>query len=111
MNRNGDDDYEVQLIQLCDEIYEQAGKCEKGMKLAYQRNNECSFINNKLVKHDQSKRSGGSGASIFFSWAFLFSTAGLGYYAYTLHTKAARANVNLTDQEVGETKASSGVVA
>jgi len=98
---NGNDQYyDAELIQLCEENYEQSAKCETNVAdLDENTKNEfsCTYINSVIPAMENVHfRQGKSGAAATaFAWIFFFSTIGAAAFAYTLHQKVQRASVQL----------------
>jgi len=108
-NNNGDDAQdEDNVIQMCEEMYENAGKCEEKIETSnqyqYKNTQACDYINNILPRLEQNSKSvsssAGSGgtASVVFAWLFAFTTLALGVYAFLLFRKLRRSKVNLSEQ-------------
>jgi len=93
---NADDDGgDPEILQLCEEPYERAGKCETGMEGPYYlRELECDFIQSVESRFSSG---GGSKSSSAIAWAWFFAicTLGIAGFAYTLYEKLQRRNVNL----------------
>lgn len=111
-NNNGDDGQdEDKVIQMCEEMYENAGKCEEKIEAQsqyqYKDTTGCDYINSILPKLEQNSKSvsssSGSGgtASVVLAWLFAFTTLALGVYAFLLFRKLRRSKVNLSDQGNG----------
>eukprot|EP00980_Cylindrotheca_fusiformis_P008526 scaffold1807_cov140-Cylindrotheca_fusiformis.AAC.18 len=108
---NNNQDYEI--LELCEESYEEAAKCESGLSgvKSYPDESGCDYINNvlpKLVKATSSitkarskSRPGGGGSSAATGWAiFFFLTAAVfTAYSFFLYRKIHRAKVNLAAGE------------
>jgi len=105
-NDEGDDAQdEDQVIDMCEQIYEGAGKCEQGLQstgyLQYANNNACNYIQGiKVVRKDgiitQVGSKANKTASIFIG-IFVVAFVLLAAYVYYLKTKLDRASINLTD--------------
>lgn len=94
-----DDDDDIEVSEMCDEVYEEAAKCEKNMEIDYPHTQDCEFVHSTIKRLDSSFK--GPVVAHVFGWIFLLTTIGLGYYAYTLHTKLQRKDVKL-NESVGE---------
>jgi len=103
-NNNNDQQDEDEVIEMCEELYRQAGKCETVMEeqyLRYPNENACNYIEGiKIVRKDGIVVAGSSAksktAAIFigiFAAAFVL----LGAYVYYLKTKLDRAKINLSE--------------
>mmetsp|Transcript_8114 Transcript_8114/g.17584 ORF Transcript_8114/g.17584 Transcript_8114/m.17584 type:complete len:407 (+) Transcript_8114:129-1349(+) len=102
---NGDQDDEDEVLEVCERLYEDAGKCESGLEdgvTYYPNTYACDFLSTLKAP---GKMSGGGSSSVSASKVFagLFAAttcvfAGVSYYLYQ---KARRANVNLSSQHAG----------
>jgi hypothetical protein len=108
-NNNGDDGGDAEIVQVCQEMYENAGKCEANIEFSnnwqYKNTQACEYINSILPKLEQNSKaatggggSGGGTASVVLAWLFGFTTLALGVYAFLLFRKLRRSKVNLSDQ-------------
>jgi len=105
-NEDGNDaDDEDQVIEMCEQIYESAGKCEQGLEatgyITYPNNNACNYIAGiKVVRKDgiitQVGSKANKTASIFIG-IFVVAFVLLAAYVYYLKTKLDRASINLSD--------------
>lgn len=105
-NNDGDDEEdEDQVIEMCEEIYEGAGKCEQGLEstgyISSANNNACNYIAGiKVVRKDgiitQVGSKANKTASIFIG-VFVVAFVLLASYVYYLKTKLDRASINLSD--------------
>ena len=105
-NGDGDDaEDEDQVIEMCEQIYESAGKCEQGLEatgyLSSANNNACNYIAGiKVVRKDgiitQVGSKANKTASIFIG-IFVVAFVLLAAYVYYLKTKLDRASINLSD--------------
>ena len=88
-------------IELCQQSYEQAAKCETGMDIYYADSSGCDFIKNTLPSLHAAATGGMSGGSTTTALAWLFGiTTGLfGAYAYFLYRKIKRGSVTLASQD------------
>lgn len=86
-NNNNDEEEEVNLIELCEETYEMAGKCEDDLSIAYPRNNECKYINDILPLHEVNYKHRSAAGP--FAFIFGLSSIGLGYMVYKQKTEGA----------------------
>jgi len=96
IDMNADDDGgDPEILQLCEEPYERAGKCETGMEGPYYiRELECDFIQN-VESRISSGRGSNSSSAVAWAWFFAICTLGIAGFAYTLYEKLQRRNVNL----------------
>lgn len=102
-DENGDDAYaEVQVKEMCEEIYMTAGKCESTMGIQYPSEDGCSYIEGiKITRDDGIIRTSSTRASKGAAVAIgLFATTAilLGTYVYYLRTKLGHAKINLSAQ-------------
>jgi len=87
---NGQDDaYAVQVSESCQEMYQQAGKCEEGFSdvITYPSTGGCTFINTilpGLEKLMARQYKVGSSAPTVWAWIFALSTVGLVGYVHML---------------------------
>jgi len=105
-NGDGDDaEDEDQVIEMCEQIYESAGKCEQGLEatgyLSEANNNACNYIAGiKVVRKDgiitQVGSKANKTASIFIG-VFVVAFVLLAAYVYYLKTKLDRASISLSD--------------
>lgn len=88
-DNGNDDEYNVEISESCENIYEGAGKCEEGFSdvISYPNSGSCEFINKILpgLEKLQSRNFKiGGGASVAFAWIFTLTTMGLIGYIYIL---------------------------
>mmetsp|Transcript_27783 Transcript_27783/g.59402 ORF Transcript_27783/g.59402 Transcript_27783/m.59402 type:complete len:406 (-) Transcript_27783:193-1410(-) len=104
-NDGNDGDDEDEVIEMCEQIYEGAGKCEQGLEstgyLSSANNNACNYIAGiKVVRKDgiitQVGSKANKTASIFIG-IFVVAFVLLAAYVYYLKTKLDRASINLSD--------------
>lgn len=105
-NQDGNDaEDEDQVIEMCEQIYDMAGKCEEGLQatgyVAQANNNACNYIAGiKVVRKDgiitQVGSKANKTASIFIG-IFVVAFVLLAAYVYYLKTKLDRASINLSD--------------
>jgi len=105
---DGDDDGndndqadEDQVIEMCEELYDAAGKCESDLSdVQYPNENACSYMEGiKIMRKDGSIVQGAlssSATAATFIGVFAVSTVLLGAYVYYLKTKLDRAKVDLS---------------
>lgn len=104
-NNDGNDAYDAdEVAEVCERLYDDAGKCEKNLPsgtVYYPNNNACNYMEGiKIVRKDGSvitaEARANKTASVFigiFVVAFVLLTA----YVYYLKTKLDRASINLSD--------------
>eukprot|EP00934_Nitzschia_sp_Nitz4_P003550 Nitzschia sp. Nitz4//scaffold397_size11424//4392//5576//NITZ4_009040-RA/size11424-processed-gene-0.1-mRNA-1//1//CDS//3329550281//3540//frame0 len=105
-NQDGNDAQDGdQVVEMCEQIYQTAGKCEKSLEATgyiYEANNNaCNYISGiKVARTDGSLQSVGSKtsktASVFIGF-FVVASVLLVAYVYYLKTKLDRASINLSD--------------
>ncbi|KAL3913474.1 MAG: hypothetical protein SGARI_000640 [Bacillariaceae sp.] len=105
-NEDGNDaEDEDEVIEMCEQIYSMAGKCEEGLEATgyvYEANNNaCNYISGiKVVRKDgiitQVGSKANKTASIFIG-IFVVAFVLLAAYVYYLKTKLDRASINLSD--------------
>ena len=105
-NQDGNDAQdEDEVIEMCEQIYSMAGKCEEGLEATgyvYEANNNaCNYISGiKVVRKDgiitQVGSKANKTASIFIG-IFVVAFVLLAAYVYYLKTKLDRASINLSD--------------
>lgn len=105
-NEDGNDaEDEDEVIEMCEQIYEQSGKCEQGLEATgyvnEANNNACNYIAGiKVVRKDgiitQVGSKANKTASIFIG-IFVVAFVLLAAYVYYLKTKLDRASINLSD--------------
>uniref|UniRef100_A0A6U9V4X7 Uncharacterized protein n=1 Tax=Pseudo-nitzschia australis TaxID=44445 RepID=A0A6U9V4X7_9STRA len=105
-NNDGNDEQDGdEVIEMCEEIYQGAGKCEQGLEstgyVSSANNNACNYIAGiKVVRKDgiitQVGSKANKTASIFIG-VFVVAFVLLAAYVYYLKTKLDRASINLSD--------------
>jgi hypothetical protein len=90
-NQYGNDYYDQDsVLDTCEELYEQAGKCESNVQDAtYPDTSGCELIHTTLPKLDRAFASsiGSTPASVVLAWVFGLGCVGMGGYIYTLFAK------------------------
>lgn len=105
-NQDGNDAQDAdEVVEMCEQIYDTAGKCESALQAAgyvYQANeNACNYISGiKVVRKDgiitQVGSKANKTASIFIG-IFVVAFVLLAAYVYYLKTKLDRVSINLAD--------------
>ncbi|KAG7346293.1 hypothetical protein IV203_005361 [Nitzschia inconspicua] len=105
-NQDGNDaEDQDEVIEMCEQIYNTAGKCEEGLQatgyVSKANNNACNYIAGiKVVRKDgiitQVGSKANKTASIFIG-IFVVAFVLLAAYVYYLKTKLDRASINLSD--------------
>lgn len=104
---NGNNAYyqeEYDIIELCEQSYEMAARCEEKMEISNKDTSGCDYINNILPRLESASKgistSSSSGkAAKAFSGIFAFTTVLFAAYAYFLYRKIKRGSVDLSAQE------------
>lgn len=106
LNQDGNDAEDAdQVIEMCEQIYDVAGKCEEGLLatgyVSQANNNACNYIAGiKVIRKDgiitQVGSQANKTASIFIG-IFVVAFVLLAAYVYYLKTKLDRASINLSD--------------
>mmetsp|Transcript_13293 Transcript_13293/g.28864 ORF Transcript_13293/g.28864 Transcript_13293/m.28864 type:complete len:409 (-) Transcript_13293:297-1523(-) len=105
-NQNYNYNQDVEINQLCEQMYELSARCEKGLdkesNYYWSPDNEaCDYIANTLPSLDAAAFSGSTGSSSstakIFAWIFGLSTVALGGYVFYLHKNKDR-KVDLSSQ-------------
>jgi hypothetical protein len=97
--------YYAQASEMCQQLYNQAAKCESGMSVTYPDTYGCDFINKVLPRLESASQStvygnSGSGkAAKVFAWLFGITSVIFGAYAYFLYRKIKRGAVQLSAQD------------
>lgn len=102
---NGDQEDEDEVLEVCERLYEDAGKCESGLAdgvTYYPNTYGCDLISSLKApgKMNGASKSSPSAAKVF-AGLFAATTIVFGGVAYYLYQKAARANVDLSSTEGG----------
>jgi hypothetical protein len=100
-NQYGNDYYDQDSVSdSCEELYQDAGKCESNVKDAtYPDTSGCELIHTTLPKLDRafSASMGSTPASVVLAWVFGLSCVGMAGYIYTLHIKNKKVNLSHSD--------------
>lgn len=105
---DADDDYNQEPVEMCQQLHEQAGRCEKALRIPASygtyytpSSDACNYIHKTLPA--VTKVSGSEGGALVvataMAWTFAFACVGLVGLVYYLHKKATRAGVNLLDNQ------------
>lgn len=103
---NGDQGDEDEVLEVCERLYEDAGKCESGLTEGttyYPNTYACDFIQTLKAPGKMAGASKGSSvsASKVFAGLFAATTVLFAGVAYFLYQKAKRQNVHLSGQDGG----------
>jgi len=96
---NGDQDDEDEVLEICERLYEDAGKCESGLDdgvTYYPNTYACEFIKTLKAPGKTSRSKSTTSASVVFAWIFALSSVALSGVAFFFYNKAERKNVNLS---------------
>jgi len=97
-NGNGNDDGEVEIKEMCEQMWQTAGKCEKKLDAVNDPNkNACNYMDGiKIVRKDgMVKGKKGSSSAAAFIGVFAVSSALLGGYVYYLSTKMTTSKIDI----------------
>jgi len=101
-NNNGDEEAD-EVSEICEEVYNQAGKCESQLSSSVvgdKNENGCNYIEGiKIVRKNGTIIAGGSKNKVASAFIGIFAVSFvlLGAYVYYLKTKLDRAKINLSD--------------
>lgn len=87
------------INEVCENLYEEAVKCEKNVKGAtYKDTSGCDMIHHVLPKLSKAMNSirGGPAPSVVFAWIFGIGFFALAGYLYKLHKKAGKSMSDYT---------------
>ncbi|CAJ1945236.1 unnamed protein product [Cylindrotheca closterium] len=109
-NNNGQQEYDI--LELCENTYEDAAKCEKSLSGKYYNDDSgCNYINNVLPTLEKatnsitkssgsrSARTGDGSAATGWAIFFFLTAVVMSAYAFFLYRKIHRAKVNLSSSE------------
>jgi hypothetical protein len=100
-----DDDSSGGVLEMCTDLYEESGKCEKNVKnLSYQDDSGCELIHNIIPRLNSAFSSinrRGPDPSVALAWTFGVLCCFMGAYIYLLHSKVIRQKVNLSSLGFG----------
>jgi len=101
-NENGDDaEDEDEVIEMCEQIYQQSGKCESNMGIMNPNTNACTYMEGiKIMRKDgavEMKAGSANKAASVFIGLFVVAFVLLAAYVYYLRTKLDRASINLSE--------------
>merc|ERR1719148_95143 len=102
---DGDQDDADEALEVCERLYEDAGKCESGLESGvtyYPNTYSCDFIETLQAPGKMAGESGSSiAASKVFAGLFAATTVLFAGVSYHLYQKTSRSNVNLNSQGTG----------
>lgn len=100
-NDQDDDDAEDETSEMCEAVYQGAGKCESGLNIDYPNENACTFMEGiKIIRKTgvvSTDEPAPSKTASAFVGIFAVSSCMLGAYVYYLKTKLDKAKINLAD--------------
>jgi hypothetical protein len=88
-------------LEMCAQLYEESGKCEKKLNQSNKNNDSCKFIHNVLPALEGVHKKQGKGSATFFAWLFFASTLAASGAAFFFFTKAERSTVDLSGNNNG----------
>jgi len=101
VNDGDDDGQEDESSEMCEAIYQGAGKCESGLSIDYPNENACTFMEGiKIIRKSgvvSTDEPAASKTASAFIGVFAVSSCMLGAYVYYLKTKLDKAKINLAD--------------
>jgi len=105
-NNNNNNNNDEEMIEMCEELYQQSAKCESSLgnpsysNYWYPNDEACNYITNTLPALDRVFQTGKTGSPVAttFAWLFGITTVSLMGLVYWLHTKVERSTVSLSDQ-------------
>jgi len=96
-----DDDGEDEATEMCEMMYQAAGKCESGLSIDYPNENACTFMEGiKIIRKSgvvSTDEPAPSKTASAFIGVFAVSFCLLGAYVYYLKTKLDSVKTNLAD--------------
>jgi len=96
-----DDDAEDETTEMCEMLYQGAGKCESGLSIDYPNENACTFMEGiKIIRKSgvvSTDEPAASKTASAFIGVFAVSFCLLGAYVFYLKTKLDKAKINLAD--------------
>ncbi len=105
-NNNNDDQNAPETNELCQEIYQVAGRCETKLNIAYPDTSSCDFISNVLPKLEGASKNlslysgmnGPNTAAVVCAWLFGILSLALGIYSFLLYRRLRRTKVSLNTE-------------
>lgn len=101
-NEDGNDNEdEDAVVEMCEELYQAAGKCEQNLGIDDPNNNACNYMEGiKIVRKNgvvEAKSSTANKTASVFIGLFVVAFVLLAAYVYYLRTKLDRASINLSE--------------
>jgi len=101
-NEDGNDaDDGDQVIEMCEQIYQMAGKCEKNLGSYSSNSNACTYIDGiKVIRKNgvvEAKAASANKTASVFIGLFVVAFVLLAAYVYYLRTKLDRASITLSE--------------
>jgi len=97
-NNNGDQEDEDEVLEICERIYEDAGKCESGLAdgtTYYPNTYSCDFIQGLKAPGSMTKSHANVPVAKVFAGLFAATTCVFAGVSYYLYQKSSRSNVDL----------------
>jgi len=101
---DGDQDDEDEVLEVCERLYEDAGKCESGLAdgvTYYPNTYACTLIQSLKAPGKMNSTRSSIAASKVFAGLFAATTAVFAGVAYYLYHKSRRQNVHLSSNDGG----------
>ncbi|KAL7540637.1 hypothetical protein ACHAXR_010267 [Thalassiosira sp. AJA248-18] len=101
---NGDQDDEDDVLEICERLYEDSGKCESGLASGvtyYPNTMACEFLKTLKAPGKMNSTKSSVSASKVFAGLFAVTTFAFAGVAYFMYQKASRADVNLSSADGG----------
>lgn len=99
---NGDQQDEDEVLEVCERLYEESGKCESGLAdgvTYYPNTYACDFIKSLKAPGKMNTSKSSVSASKVFAGLFAATTVVVGGVAFYLYQKAQRNNVDLSNAD------------
>jgi len=97
-NQNQNDDGDVEVKEVCEQLYQTAGKCENNLGIDDANYQACNYMEGiKVIRKDGvvDIASSGSSSAAAFIGVFAVTTCLLGAYSYYLKTKIGTGKIDL----------------
>ena len=96
-NNNNNYNYQEEVYEVCEELYQDAGKCEQNMDIQYPNNAACELMHVTLARLDSAMHNSRRPA-VGLAWFFGISLALLSAYVVWLHVSLRRRHANAANQ-------------
>ena len=101
-DKNGDNQDQDAVLEICEKLYERSAKCEKKLKIDYPSTGGCDYIHSVLPQLERVANRRASAATVF-AWLFFATTIGAVAFAFYLYKKQDKSQrVSLLSSEGGE---------